>query len=343
MKHKRRIIEKQNQKTSTKKSTPVSSHPWIFPLLILSLLLNIFLSYKTINPTKTIDEILTHAVSKAAYSVSSSVVLRDTENPSFRIRVGDLWDHKTQRLSGQIALIPLERFPSLAMMIDSEARIVSMSLTNPLRLGGSNIQLNQYFARFYGLGLEALAGNNGIFKPDEPELSRFSDQFKDAMLKSMQMLYIKTKGKDQFDQRFPNGIHMASTGDHLKSFQATDTTGKTLTLQDLRQQNTALIYVDTSCGACEVKCSLIRDLALEQNLKVIFVTTGDEEQTTAFSQKYVKEERVIQDSEGKLSRLLYLGDPPALMLIDKNLKILHKGYVGDVAKDAEPFLKLFSK
>jgi hypothetical protein len=30
------------------------------------------------------------------------------------------------------------------------------------------------------------------------------------------------------------------------------------------------------------------------------------------------------------------------MLIDRNLKTLHKGYVGDVAKDAEPYLKLFS-
>jgi peroxiredoxin len=343
MKHKRRIIEKLNPKINTRKNTSAPTYPWIMPLLALSLILNLFFVYRAINPSKTIDEILTHAVSKAAYSVSSSVVLRDVENPSFRIRVGEVWDHKTQRMSGQVALIPLEQFPSLAMIIDHEARIVSMNLTSPLRLGGSTIQLNQYFARFYGLGLEALAGNNGIFKPDEQELTRFSDHFKDALLKSMQMLYIKTKGKDQFDQQFPNGIHLASTGDLLKSFQAMDTKGNTLSLQDLRQQNTALIYVDTSCGACEVKCSLIRDLALEQNLKVIFITTGDEEQTTAFSQKYGKEERVIQDSDGKLARLLYLGDPPALMLIDKNLKILHKGYVGDVAKDAEPFLKLFSK
>ena len=342
MKHKRRIIEKPSPKASARKNVQTSLRPWIFPLLVLSIILNLFFAYKAVKPSKPIDELLTQAVSKAAYTVSSSMTLRDSENTSFRIRIGDLWDQKTQRMSGQVALIPLSPFPDLALIIDPEARIVSMSLTSPLRLGGSTIQLNQYFARFYGLGLEALAGNAGVFKPDEPELSRFSDKYKDALLKSMQMLYIKTKGKNQFDQQFPNGIHFASAGETLKSFQAVDTQGKTLSLEDLRQQQTALIYVDTSCGACEVKCSLLRDLALGQKLKVIFITTGDEEQTSAFSQKYVKGERVIQDTDGKVARLLYLGDPPSLMLIDKNLKILHKGFVSDVAEDAEPYLKLFS-
>jgi peroxiredoxin len=342
MKHKRRIIEKQSSKQNKLKASQPSLRPWLIPLVIVSLLFNLFLGYKAIRPSKSIDDLLTQAVSKAAYAVSSSIVLRDTENTSFRIRIGELWDQKTQRASGMVALIPLSHFPDLALIVDPEVRIVSMGLLKPLRLGGATIQLNPYFSRFYGLGLEALAGNTGIFKPDDLDLSRFADNFKDALLKSMQMLYIKAKGRNEFDRQFPNGIHFASTGDVLRSFQATDTKGKLISLQDLRQQQTALIYVDTSCGACEVKCSLIRDLAKEQNLKVVFITTGDDEQTSAFTQKYVKDERVIQDADRKVARLLYLGDPPALMLIDRNLKILHKGYVGDVAKDAEPYLKLFS-
>jgi peroxiredoxin len=340
MKRKHRNQTNKSQKNTTPRSVVSPFRPIVLVVLCLSLVLNIFFIWQHFRAPNS-HEMLTHAASKAAFGISSPMVLRDAENPSYRIRVGDLWDQKLQRTSGYVAHFPLSNFPDVAIIVDPDVRIVSLGLTSSLRLMGSTMNLQPYFSRFSGLGLEALAGNTGIFKSDEANLTRFSEHFKDALLKTMQMLFIKAKGSAEFNRLYPNGIHLAASGDRLRTFQAVDTKGNSLGLKDLQQQKTAIITVDTNCGACEIKSSVIRDLAEDYGISVIFVTTGDQVETDRFISKYVRNERVIMDTDRSLARLLYLGDPPALMLIDRDLVIIHKGYVGDVAKDAEPYFKLF--
>ncbi len=342
MKRKKRNPDKKNQTAPKLKVTIFSLRKALWVLLVLSIMLNGVLFFVLLKPQSSIQKLII-AASKASYSISSPLVLRDVENPSFRIRVGDLWDQKLLRVSGQVALLPLPHFPDLALIVDSDVRIVSMSLLSPLIIGGSNINLQQYFAKFYGLGLEALAGNQGIFKPDDQDLTRFSERFKDALLKSLQMLYIKAKGKALFDQQFPQGIHFATAGDKLRSFEALDLKAQRITLQDLRGKKTALISVDTSCGVCETKAALMRDIALQYQLQVIFIVTGTLQRSYDFSEKYAPNERVIHDDDLSLTRLLYLGDAPSLMLIDHDLTVVHKAYVSDVANDAEPYFKLLGK
>ncbi len=342
MKRKRRTAGKARQKSISSTKSSFQPKRWMVALLALSLVFNIFFIWQKVSPPNSM-ELLTDAAYKATYTVTTPVVLRDTKDPSYRIRVGELWEHKMQRMGGYVALFPVSNFPDVAVIVDPQVRIVSMNLVAELRLGGSRVDMNPYFSKFYGLGLEALAGNTGIFKPNDPVLSRFSDQFRDGLLKTLQALFIRVNGRAEFERTFPQGIHFASTGNRLRVFDAVDVEGKTMGLRDLQDQQTVFIYVDNNCPLCEVKCSIIRDLAEDHGVRVIFICTGDDQKTQNFVEKYARGERVIQDTDRSVARSLFLSDPPSIMLIDRDLTIVYKGYVDDVSEDAEPYFKLFGR
>jgi hypothetical protein len=76
---------------------------------------------------------------------------------------------------------------------------------------------------------------------------------------------------------------------------------------------------------------------------VIFVSQGTREETEAFIKDYLQGEQLILDEDNKVANTLYLGEPPYLMLIDKDLTIDFKGHVNDVALDAEPAINNFVK
>ncbi len=340
MKRKNRTTDTGRKKGTSSPKKAWQPKRWIVVLLVFSLATNVFFIWRNISPPNSMD-LLRDAASRATYTVTSPIVLRDQEDPSYRILVGELWEHKMQRMGGYVALFPLSNFPDVAIIVDPQVKIVSMNLVSELRLGGSRIDMNPYFSKFFGLGLEALAGNTGIFNPNDPVLSRFSDQFRDGLLKTLQALFIRAKGRAEFERTFPQGIHFASAGNRLRVFEAVDVEGRPMGLQDLLDRQTVIIYVDNNCAACEVKSSIIRDLAEDYGLRVIFIGTGDDEKTQNFVERYVRGERVIQDTDRSVARSLFLTDTSSIMLIDRDLTILYKGYVDDVSQDAEPYFKLF--
>lgn len=213
----------------------------------------------------------------------------------------------------------------------------------PLVLGGEEYYLGTFFNQFYEQSLISLANNSGIFTPDDEVLTKYAGAFKDGLLRTLKLTYIKVNGKDALDKLFPNGITLAAVGDTLKTFQAVDHLGNTIQLSDLRKQKTAFISVDVGCGSCKQKCASIRDLFDGTGVRVIFVSDRDELETTSFIKEYVRDESVIYDDKRMISNLLYLGEPPYLMLISNDLKINFKGGISDIAIDAEPAINEFIK
>jgi peroxiredoxin len=347
MKHKK-SIQKHELKKETGKQKEVKRilvPKWFVLLLLFSLLANIIWLVITIMPAKSLKKDLEFAASRAYFSIVDKVpkVITDDENSSFSIKFAELWENQLQRMNGYICEFPLSHFPDCSMILDGELKIVSIGSLEDITLAGKSQYLGGYFSKLYGLDIRSLAGNSGVFKPDEKELTVYAEQFKASLLKAMKLAYIQVKGMDEFNNLFPNGMNLASVGDYLKKFSAVDFNGISLSTSDLKSKKNALISVDVGCGACKSKCASMRDLLSAGDVNVIFISDGNEEDTKSFITEYVRSEKVILDPDKKVSAQLYMGDPPYLMLIDKDLKIFFKSEISDVAKDAEPAINAFIK
>jgi len=345
MKHKKVPVKKQNQKEQTKtRKTDFSKNPiWVIWVLVISILINVVFLTLQFLPKRNNQKELEYALSKAAFTVMKETTLRDEENVSFRIKFGELWDNRLQRMSGYVAEFPLNHFPPCSVILDSDLQIISIGSLKEVSLAGTNYYLGDYFSKLYGLNIERLAGNAGVFKPNDKELEVYAEEFKASLLKTMKMAYLRVNGAEEFNKLFPNGMNMASVGDYLKKFQAVDSNGKNVNINSLQDRKNAIIYVDMGCGSCKSKCASMRDLLSAGDINVIFISDGNAEETKSFITEYTKGETVISDPDRKLANLLYMSEPPYLMLIEKNLKIVFKESIDDVVKDAEPAITSFIK
>lgn len=342
----KKIGYKKDQKKDEKKYTgfpKIGTTKWLVPLIIASFVLNIIFITIAFLPKDNLIKNLEYSASKGAFTILNPKKITDPERKSFSILFAELWENRLQRMNGYICEFPLHNFPSCSLIVDGELKIVSIGSLNDLILSGKEIYQGAYFSKFFGLGIENLAGNSGIFKPDEEEQSVYAEQFKVSLLKAMKLLFIKVKGENEFNRLFPNGMNLAAVGDYLQKFSAVDSTGTNLTIQDLQKKKNALISVDVGCGACQSKCALMRDLLSSGDVNVIFIADGTEEESKSFLDNYVHGEKVIFDPELKVTNLLYMGDAPYLMLIDRDLKIHFKDSINEVAKDAEPAINAFIK
>jgi len=312
-------------------------------LLLISLVLNFVLGFLIFSSYGSTKNDLYFAIGKGAFTASGFVTLRDDEDTSFSVRIAQLFDNKTLRTYGHVAVFDVRNFPSCSLIVDTDAKVVSLGLLRPLYLSGAEQDVDIFFSKFSGLGIQALVGNEGIFKPDDASLELFADRFKDGFIKAMKLLFIKIKGKGEFDSLFPNGISLASVGDRLRTFVATDVAGNNLNLSILRGKKSAIIYVDPGCGSCKAKCGTLRDILKPLGVNVIFISQGGKEDVESFKKDYLKEETLIVDEDNKVANTLYLGEPAYLMLIDKDLTIEFKRHINDIALDAEPAINKFVK
>lgn len=312
-------------------------------VLIVSLILNFMLGFLFVSSYKSSNSDLYSAIGKGAFTANSFMTLRDDEDPKFSIKTAQLFDNRTLRIYGYTAVFDIENFPACSIITDTEAKVISLGLLKPLYIGGTMQDVNTYFSKFYGLGLQAFVGNEGIFKPDDQTLELFAEKFKSSFIKTLKLLFIKVNGRGEFDQLYPNGIFLASVGDKLKTFSATDISGKNVSIADLQGKKNAIIYVDSGCGSCKAKCGTIRDILKPLGVNIIFVSQGTEEEAQTFMKDYLQGEQLIVDEDNKVANTLYLGEAPYLMLIDKDLTINFKGHINDVALDAEPAINKFVK
>jgi peroxiredoxin len=318
---------------------------WIVIVLIVSLLLNGYFVGKAFFFSGTSLNRMLIATSKAAFTVSNSITLKDQVNThdSFRISLAEVWDNRMQRALGYTVQFPIPNFPDGTVLFDAQMAVYSVNLMNTFSIKGSTAHTGSFFRRLQGMTIEHLAGNNGIFQPDDEDLTVFTENFKDSFLRAYSIAFRHIKGADEFDRLFPNGIALASVGEKLKHFGAFDINGKQWSLKDLYGQKTALIYVDIGCGACESKCGSIRDLIIPHGIDVIFITDSNEEDSSKFLQNYARNQPVIVDGDKSLANLLYLGSPPYLMFIDTDLTIRYKSAVNSLVEDVEPAIEAFMK
>lgn len=312
-------------------------------VLIVSLILNFVFGYLFISEHRAASNDLYSAIGRGAFTASGIITLRDDEDTDFTIKTAQLFDNRTLRFYGYVAVFDIKNFSKCSLIVDTEANVVSLGLLKPLYIGGKNQDVSTYFSKFYGFGLQACVGNEGIFKPDDQTLELFAERFKDSFIKALKLLFIKVNGRAEFDRLYPNGLSLASVGDKLKTFSATDINGSSLGIADLKGKKSAIIYVDSGCGSCKVKCATLRDILKPLGVNVIFVSQGTREETEAFIKDYLQGEQLILDEDNKVANTLYLGEPPYLMLIDKDLTINFKGHVNDIALDAEPAINNFVK
>lgn len=342
MKHKKTHLQhkKENIKTKTKQEKkPLGLMNPIFIIPVITSL--IFAALWLFKPAGTIKEIELAAL-KGSYAIQNPVKLTDQDTkPPQSIEFANVWDNRLQRINGFVAQFPVRNFPDAAVILDSELKIRSIGSIKPIVLGGKEFYLGSFFNQFSDQSLETLAYNSGIFTPNEEELNKYAGAFKDGLLRTLKLTFIKVNGKEELDKLFPNGITLAAVGDTLKTFEAVDHLGQTIHISDLKKQKTAIIYVDTGCGSCKEKCASIRDLFDGSGVRVIFISDHDELETASFIKDYVRDESVIYDENRAITNLLYLGDPPYLMLISDDLTIIYKNSVSDIAKDAEPVINDF--
>ena len=344
MKHKNNQQKLDKKSEGKKKSSQNLLQPkWLIILLALSIIGNLVWLTLLLMPNKPLKREMELAASRGAFSVLTPKVVADEEDQSFSIKMAELWDNRLQRMNGYVCVFPLKHFPSCSLIVDGELKIVSIGSLQDIKLAGKSQYLGGYFSKFFGLTIRSLAGNSGIFKPDEEEMTLYAEQFKSSLLKALKTVYIRVNGADDFDQLFPNGMNLASVGDYVKKFTAIDMTGKPVTISDFQNKKNAIIYVDVGCGSCMSKCASIRDLLASADVHVLFIADGDEAETKSFMTNYVQEETVVLDMDKKVSNQLYLGEAPYLMLIDKQLKVHFKAAIDDVSKDAEPAINEFLK
>ncbi|MDD4029204.1 MAG: redoxin domain-containing protein [Caldisericia bacterium] len=316
---------------------------WVVVVLIGSLIINLyFLGNAFFFAGRSLNK-MEIASSKAAFTVSNPVTLKDRVNTkdSFHISIAEIWDNRMQRALGYTVQFPIPNFPDGTVILDAQMAVYSVNLMNSFSIKGSKAYTGAFFRRLQGMTIEHLVGNNGIFQPDEEDLTIFAEHFKDSFLRAFTIAYRYVNGSDAFDQLFPNGVSLASVGDQLKAFQATDMNGQRWTLQDLYGKKTALIYVDVGCGTCKSKCGTIRDLLVPSGIDVIFITDASEEDSAKFVEDYARNQPVIFDSDKSLANLLYLGSAPYLMFVDTDLTIRYKSAIDSIVDDVEPALEEF--
>jgi peroxiredoxin len=338
--------ESRSTNTQTKKTHATIKHKksqWIVVVLIASLLLNGYFAGKSLFFAGTSLDKMILATSKAAFTVANPVSLKDRVNThdSFRISLAEIWDNRMQRALGYTVQFPIPNFPDGTVIFDAQMAVYSVNLMSSFSIKGSKAYTGAFFRRLQGMTLEHLVGNNGIFRPDEEDLTVFAEHFKDSFLRAYTVAFRYTKGADEFDRLFPNGISLASVGDQLKTFQAFDMSGKQWSLQDLYGKKTALIYVDVGCGTCKSKCGTIRDLLVPLGIEVLFITDAGEEDSAKFVQDYARNQPVIYDGDKTLANLLYLGSAPYLVFIDTDLTIRFKSEIDSIVDDVEPAIESF--
>jgi len=342
MKHKK--THHQNKKEIAKVVPTKKSSPWKNPLVIIPILTSLLFAVLWISKPANSLRSIEIAALRGSYDIQSISKLIDNEtSPAQSVEFGNLWDNRLQRLNGYVVKFPVRNFSDVAMILDPELKIRSIGSMYPLILGGQEYYLGSFFNKFYEQSLLTLANNSGIFTPDDNVLTKYAGAFKDGLLYALKLSYIKVNGKEALDKLFPNGITLAAVGDTLKTFQTVDHLGKTIQLSDLEKQKTAIIAVDVGCGSCKQTCASVRDLFDGTGVRVIFVSDRDELETTSFIKEYVRNESVIYDDKMAITNLLYLGEPPYLMLIDDQLKIVYKNSISDIATDAEPAINEFIK
>jgi peroxiredoxin len=313
-------------------------------VLVFSLIINLILALIILLPKNNNIENLNIAIGKASYTSNGVSVLADDEDLNFRVKTAQLWDNSIGRLSGYLAVFKIDNFPDCTMIVDNDVLIHSINLMQPLYLKGEAQNIGSYLYKFYALGLQSLVGNEGVFKSENNEaLVNFSDKFRTSLLKTMKILFIKIKGRDEYNKLYPNGITLASVGTKLKTFEALDIDGKKMNLEDIKGKKTAFVYVDSGCGSCKSKCSTMRDMLEKNGVYVIFISSGESSEVYDFRKQDVRGEPLIFDSDSKVSNLLYLGDPAYLMLVDENLNIKFKAHINEVTIDAEPAINVFTK
>lgn len=335
--------KKIDKKLETKKVKSSKKLNILNIVLIVSLILNFVLGFLFISSYKSSSNDLYYAIGRGAFTANSFITLRDDEDTNFSIKTAQLFDNRTLRIYGYVAVFGIKNFPKCSLIVDTEAKVVSLGLLKPLYIGGTIQDVNTYFTKFYGFGLQACVGNEGIFKTDDQNLELFADRFKDSFIKTLKLLFIKVNGRSEFDRLYPNGLSLASVGDKLKTFSATDINSNNLSITDLKGKKSAIIYVDSGCGSCKIKCGTLRDILKPLGVNVIFVSQGTEEEAETFIKDYLQGEQLILDEDNRVANTLYLGEPPYLMLIDKDLTINFKGHINDVALDAEPVINKFVK
>lgn len=318
--------------------------PFTKPLFIIPILTSLlFAGLWIFKPVSGMKEIELAAL-RGTYDLRSITQLVDQEtNPPQTVKFANLWDNRLQRINGYVVQFPVRNFSDVSVILDSELKIRSIGSISPLVLSGQEYYLGSFYNQFSEQSLETLAMNTGIFTPNDENLNKYANAFKDGLLRALKLSFIKVNGKASMDSLFPNGITLAAVGDTLKSFQAVDHLGGTIQLSDLRKQKTAIIYVDVGCGSCKEKCGNIRDLFDGTDVRVIFISDRDELETQSFIKDYVRGESVIYDDTRSIANLLYLGDPPFMMLISEDLKIEYKSSISDITTDAEPAINNFVK
>ncbi len=321
-------------------STDSPLQKWFVGLLIVSVLLNVFFLVQSITRTGLLEK-MEVASSKATYIVSNPMILRDTEDTSFKVSVSELWDRRMQRALGYSAQFPIPNFPDGTIIFDAQMTVYSIGLMKPFTIKGAKAYTDGYLHHFIGTTIDSVAGNNGIFKPDEEELNKFAENFKESFLRTFKMVYKYAKGTDEFEQLFPNGISLASEGDTLQHFFATDIHGKKWTINDLYGKKTAIVYVDVGCGTCKSKCGTVRDLIEPYGVQVLFITDTTEEESQKFIDDYARNQPVVCDANHEVSNLLYLGEAPYLMLIDTDLTIRYKEPINSIVDQVEPAIEEF--
>lgn len=336
-------VKAQKRKEPTKDKVIKKRINIINVVLCISIVLNLIFAFITFSPNKQSNRDIYFAIGKGSFTASGLVTLIDDENPTFSIKTAQLIENKTQRLYGYVAIFDIDNFPSCSIIVDTEAKVVSLGLFKPIYIGGVEQDIGTYFSKFNGLSLQAFVGNEGIFKPDDPALDKFADRFRDSFVKTMKLLFIKVNGRVEFDRLYPNGITLAAVGDKVKTFSAIDINNRKLDLSTLRGNKSAIVYVDPGCGTCKSKCGSLRDMLSPLGVNVIFVSQGSKEDTESFIKDYLIKEPLIIDENNKVANTLYLGEPPYLMLIDKDLTIDFKGHINDIASDAEPAINEFVK
>lgn len=329
------------KRVEAKKSKSFKKLSTLNILLTISLVLNFVLGYLVVTSNISPGDDLYSAIGRGAFSANGFITLRDDEDRSFSIKVAQLVDNKTYRFYGYMALFDIKNFSRCSLIVDTNAKVVSLGLLKPLYIGGVVQDISIFFSKFSGLGLQAFVGNEGIFKPDDQALELFADRFKDSFIKTMKLLFIKVYGRAEFDKLYPNGISLASVGDKLKTFTAKDLNENNLNLSDLKGKKSAIIYVDPGCGSCKSKCGTLRDMLKPLGVNVIFVSQGNREDAESFIKDYLKGEPLIIDENNEVANTLYLGEPTYLMLIDEDLTINFKGHINDIAVDAEPAINDF--
>jgi len=342
MKHKKTVHS--HKKESTKAKPEKKGIPFTNPLFIIPILTSLLFAglwiFKPVGGMKEIEL----AALRGTYDLRSITQLVDQEtNPPQTVKFANLWDNRLQRINGYVVQFPVRNFSDVSVILDSELKIRSIGSISPLILSGKEYYLGSFYNQFSEQSLETLAFNTGIFTPNDESLNKYANAFKDGLLRALKLSFIKVNGKEAIDSLFPNGSTLAAVGDTLKSFQAVDHLGGTIQLSDLRKQKTAFISVDVGCGSCKEKCSNIRDLFNGTDVRVIFISDRDELETQAFIKDYVRGESVIYDDTRSIANLLYLGDPPFMMLVSEDLKIEYKSSISDIATDAEPAINNFVK